>query len=157
MDNLKPILDKLTSRSGLVHSFTGTLGEMQEHISLGLDIGVNGCSLKTEDNLDVVREIPLDHLQLETDAPWCEMRPSHAGRQLLESSGVQLEDEERMPYFKETAVAREKWREGALVKGRNEPCMIGVVARIVARVKGIPEREVTEAAWSHSVRMFNLG
>ncbi len=29
-------------------------------------LGINGCSMKTEDNLTVIREIPLDKLLLET-------------------------------------------------------------------------------------------
>lgn len=46
-------------------------------------IGINGCSLKTEENLQVMAAVPLDRLLLETDCPWCEIRPSHAGELLL--------------------------------------------------------------------------
>ena len=33
---------------------------------MGLFIGVNGCSFKTEENIEVVKEIPLDRIMLET-------------------------------------------------------------------------------------------
>ena len=76
---LAPRLSKLPNR-GLVHSFTGTLEEMKRLVALGLDIGVNGCSLKTEENLEVVKAIPLERIQIETDGPWvCEILPTLSG------------------------------------------------------------------------------
>lgn len=40
-------LEQLPKR-GLVHSFTGTIEEMQRLVQLGFDIGVNGCSMKSK-------------------------------------------------------------------------------------------------------------
>ncbi|KAF2709311.1 deoxyribonuclease tatD [Pleomassaria siparia CBS 279.74] len=133
-------------RKGLVHSFTGTIGEMQRLVELGLDIGVNGCSMKTEENIQVVRQIPLEHLQIETDGPWCEMRPSHASAKFLK-------DVAPLP----KAVKKEKWSKGSMVKGRNEPASIPHVAHAIAQIKGISVEEVCEAAWNNSIKMFGLG
>ena len=143
---LRERLDKLPRR-GVVHSFTGTAEEMRELVALGFDIGVNGCSLKTTENVEVVREIPLENIQLETDGPWCEMRASHASAGFMEGwKGDAWE-----------SVKKEKWVEGKLVKGRNEPCTIGRVAWAVARIKGVEVEELTEAAWANTVKMFGLG
>ncbi|KAL8365108.1 hypothetical protein RB595_004093 [Gaeumannomyces hyphopodioides] len=78
-----PRLERLP-RGGVVHSFTGTAEEARELTTdLGLYVGVNGCSFKTADNCDVVRALPLDRLMIETDGPWCEVRPSHEGWKYL--------------------------------------------------------------------------
>jgi len=129
---LKERLDRLPKR-GLVHSFTGSLEEMQQIVDMGFDVGINGCSLKTEENLAVAKEVPLERLQIETDGPWCEMRPSHASAKLLE-------DAPDLP----KAVKKEKWSAETMVKGRNEPCAITQVAHAVAKIKGVSVEEVCE-------------
>lgn len=71
-------LDRLPLK-GCVHSFTGTSEELHRLVDLGFDIGINGCSLKTEENLQVVKEVPLDRLQIETDGPWVCLSKKLAG------------------------------------------------------------------------------
>lgn len=119
---------------------------MQRLVEMGFDIGVNGCSLKTEENIAVVKEIPLDRIQIETDGPWCEMRPSHA-------SAALTRDATPLP----KAVKKEKFVKGMMVKGRNEPCTIGHVAWAVAKLKEVEVEVVCEHAWRNSIRMFGLG
>lgn len=176
---------------------------MLELVEHGWDIGINGCSMKTEDNCAVVREVPLGRLQIETDGPWCEMRPSHASQDYLLKMGVGIkslkiskpngkaklpngirrteegsqntkpedtsedvvekveeepEEEDHNGELKEwKSVKKERWAEGLMIKGRNEPCMIGHVAWAIAGIKGISVKEVAEAAWANSVRMFGVG
>jgi TatD DNase family protein len=121
-------------KRGVVHSFTGSLEEMQHLVTLGFDIGINGCSMKTEENIAVVMAVPLERIQIETDGPWCEMRPSHA-------SANYLEDAPPLP----KAVKKEKWSAEFMVKGRNEPCAIVRVAHAVAEIKGVSVEEVCNA------------
>ena len=142
---LRERLDHLPRR-GLVHSFTGTVDEMQRLVDMGFDIGVNGCSMKTEENIEVVRNIPLNRLQLETDGPWCEMRASHASFKHRTAAPT-------LP----KSVKKEKWERGMMVKGRNEPIGIVQVAHAVASIKGLSVEDVCEAAWKNSIRMFGLG
>lgn len=221
------------ARGGVVHSFTGTVEEMEELMGLGLYVGLNGCSFKTAENCEVVRAVRLDRLMIETDGPWCEVRPSHEGWKYL----VEMEKKEKeaataeaeaaaaaaadaqaqaaaetvvegttteppaqpqpavtenpkengsatgrhttqkrakpqqqppqksskKPQKKEPEVAerfktvkKEKWVDGAMVKGRNEPCTIERVAKIVAAIKAVTVEEVCEAAWSNTVKVFGV-
>ncbi|KXJ86660.1 hypothetical protein Micbo1qcDRAFT_190465 [Microdochium bolleyi] len=243
-----PRLEKL-EKGGVVHSFTGTAEEMRELMDLGLYIGTNGCSFKTAENCEVVKEIKLDRLMLETDGPWCEVRPSHEGWKYLvskinadreaavaaaastsgstetrqagetpvlaaataalastslapdsqasstpgsaspnpatttttttttttNSNGTNTpssraagpkprrkpatpQQQKKEPEVPERwkSVKKEKWVEGAMVKSRNEPCMIERVATVVAAVKGVSVEEVCEAAWENTSRVFKL-
>jgi TatD DNase family protein len=166
-----PGLEKL-EKGGVVHSFTGTEEEMRELMDLGLYIGINGCSFKTVENCAVVKEVRLDRLMIETDGPWCEVRPSHEGwKYLIEKKEAQpngapaepqpkpKKNQKKEPEVSERfkVVKKEKWEEGAMIKGRNEPCSIERVAKIVAGIKGVSIEEVCEAAWANTVNVFGLG
>lgn len=64
---------------GVVHSFTGTAAEAARLLQLGFYIGLNGCSLRTPDGLQVARSIPRERILVETDAPYCDLKPTSAG------------------------------------------------------------------------------
>lgn len=130
-------------RGGVVHSFTGTAAEARELVELGLYIGVNGCSLKTQENLEVVQSLPLNRLMLETDGPWCEIRPSHASHKYTTP----------LPW---PAVKPEKFAEGSMVRGRCEPCAIGSVAEVVAAVHGVDVEAVSDIAYENTQRLFAM-
>lgn len=136
---------------GVVHSFTGTLAEALELIELGFFIGVNGCSLKTEENLSVVEGIPLGSIMIESDCPWCEIRPSHASSRHL----VDMPPDLRGVYMT-TMVKKEKFVPGKGVKGRNEPNSTGQVAWVVSKVKQTSVEEVARVTTENALNMFRL-
>lgn len=140
-----PYVDALPRR-GLVHSFVGSKEQMEKLVSLNLDVSVNGFSFQTRESLDMVAAIPLKHLQIETDAPWGELKPSS------EVVKRYLTNLPALPASKK----RDKWESGSMVKERNESCTIARIAYIVAGLKGISVGEVAEAAWENSVEMFRL-
>lgn len=120
---------------GIVHSFDESVEIAERFMSLGLYIGINGCSLKTANNLAVVKRLPLERLILETDCPWCDIRPSHAGAAHVRTT---------FPTKKDKQYNRELGKEFC-VKNRTEPCHVAQVAEVVAGVKGLDVREVVEA------------
>ncbi|KAF6766567.1 hypothetical protein DFP72DRAFT_997632 [Ephemerocybe angulata] len=136
---------------GLVHSFTGTSGEAEELIAMGFYFSVNGVGLKTEENIEVARGIPLDRLMLETDAPWCSMRPSHASWAHLDN----LPTDTRKLYLPRS-VKPERFKEGLSVLGRNEPAAIGGVAWVMHLLLDVSFEELTEQVWKNTVEVFQL-
>jgi TatD DNase family protein len=132
--------------AGVVHSFDGTWEEAQAMIQdLDLYIGINGCSLRTAQNLDTVKQIPLDRLMIETDAPWCDIRSTHASFQFAKD----VVDKE--PWETEK---KEKFEFGSRVKGRNEPCTLPQILHVIARLKDMNPEEVAEQVYSNTCRVF---
>lgn len=126
--------------TGVVHSFTGSMEEMESLVAMDLFIGINGCSLKTEDNLRVAAAVPSDRLMIETDSPYCEIRSTHAGYSKVRS---------RWP-----AKDKKKFEEGSCVKGRCEPCYLRQVLEVLSAVRGQSEEELCRSTFNNTVKVF---
>ncbi|KAJ3039332.1 TatD DNase [Rhizophlyctis rosea] len=133
--------------TGVVHSFDGPLQEASELTEMGLYIGINGCSLKTPENLEVVKGIPLERIMIETDAPWCEIRPTHASFPYIKDTPLYTE-------HKKLQKDKAKWVEGCMVKGRNEPSHIRHVLQVVAGVKGMDVGKVAKVLHDNTMKVF---
>lgn len=120
VDIMKRNQNRFKVKSGVVHSFDGSASDLEQVLDLGLYIGINGCSLKTEENLEVAKKIPIDRLMIETDCPWCEIRPTHAGFKHIKSD------------FKKSKNASDP---SLQVKGRNEPMSLIQVLEILAAIR----------------------
>lgn len=74
---------------GIFHCFSGTLEEAKEMISLGFMLGVGGTVTYPKSDLpEVLRQVPLEHIVLETDSPYLPPVP-HRGKR-NESMHVRL-------------------------------------------------------------------
>ncbi|SNX86295.1 related to 3'--_5' exonuclease and endonuclease [Melanopsichium pennsylvanicum] len=149
--------DAFAKRIGVVHSFTGTISEAMSLVSLGLFIGINACSLKTQSNLEVVKSIPLSRILLETDSPWCDLRSTHASYDHIQAFQNSNSNSNLCTLYQPgKSVRKEKWSQSTMVKGRNEPCTIGLIAATIASVKGLEIHHVAQAAMYNTCWLFNL-
>ncbi|THH33445.1 hypothetical protein EUX98_g734 [Antrodiella citrinella] len=140
------------AKGGVVHSFTGTVEEAAELMDMGFHIGLNGCSMKTAENLLTTKSIRPERVMFETDAPWCSLTSTHASKSHLQSLPPAL----NALYFPQ-ATKPEAFAYGKPVKGRNEPIAIGGVAWVVHKLNnGIPFEKITEKAWKNTVELFGL-
>lgn len=78
---LKTESHPLVERPGVLHSFNGNLETAQQAMSLNFFIGVTGpvTYKNAEEKRQILRQIPLTHLLIETDAPFLTPVP-HRGK-----------------------------------------------------------------------------
>lgn len=162
------------TRKFVVHSFTGSVSDLRKlrDSSENCYFSVNGCSMRTEESIEMISTMPLDRLLLETDAPWCDIRRTHASFKFLNKScdatiadswdhGLSDAYPQLDSWFKSVkkeklrGIEREKWDE-YMVKSRNEPCTMGHVATAVANIKGVPLFELVDQVWHNSCLVFDV-
>ncbi|XP_050380210.1 uncharacterized protein LOC126797598 isoform X1 [Argentina anserina] len=152
--------DRFTA--GVAHSFTGSADDCNKLLSISnmyidkadlillkrhgsidriMTESVNGCSLKTAENLDVVRGIPVDRMMIETDSPYCGVKNSHAGVKFVKST---------WPSKK-----KEKYDQECIVKDRNEPCLVRQVLEVIAGCKGLSDvGQLSRTLYLNTCRVF---
>jgi TatD DNase family protein len=71
------IFDEYNELRGVVHSFSATQKELDEVLTRGLYVGLNGIMTFTKDKqqLEAAKKVPLNRLVLETDAPFLTPAP----------------------------------------------------------------------------------
>lgn len=68
---------------GIFHCFTGTLEQAKRAIHLGLHLGIGGVVTFKNGKIDTfIHEIPLEHIVLETDAPYLAPTPYRGKRNI---------------------------------------------------------------------------
>lgn len=69
------------SLTGIWHCFNGSADEGKQTIDLGLELGIGGVlTFKNAGVDDSVAQLPLDHMMLETDAPYLTPSPKRGKR-----------------------------------------------------------------------------
>ena len=107
-------------------------------LSMGLSVSFSGCSLRN----GIPSNVPLSRLMIETDAPWCDIRPEHAGYPFLAVEHV-------FP-----TQPAEKWKADCCVKRRTEPCHIVQVLDVVAGFLKSSKDEIAAACYANAMAMF---
>lgn len=80
-DDFWPIFDSFKGLKGVLHSFTDSMSNMEQGLTRGLYIGVNGISTFTKDakQVEMFSSVPVSRLLFETDAPFLTPHP-HRGK-----------------------------------------------------------------------------
>lgn len=74
-DDFWPILNNFNDVRGVLHSYTDDLKNMEEGLSRGLYIGVNGIATFAPGRDEITSAIPVEKILLETDAPYLTPKP----------------------------------------------------------------------------------
>ncbi len=83
---------------GVVHAYGGSLQQAQHYYDLGFSLGIGGmiCNPKARKIREIVTQMPLDALVLETDAPYMRIMPDALGDVVFSIAELRGEDAENV-------------------------------------------------------------
>lgn len=115
---------------GVIHCFHDSRETARQYLDLGYHIGLGGSALqqpeRAEPLWEAIRDMPLDRILLETDAPYI------------------------LPYCKDVLPPK------LLRRARNTSLVLPAVAQKIAELKGITPEEVETATAQNAIRLFRL-
>lgn len=115
---------------GVVHCFNADWEIARQYLALGYHIGIGGAVLqlpeRAEPLWDAVRQIPLDRILLETDAPYI------------------------LPYCKDTIKPKQ------LRRARNTSLILPEVAAKIGELQGVRAETVERITTENTLRLFRL-
>lgn len=76
--------------------------------------------MKTEENCEIVKKIPLERIMLESDCPYCDIRNTHFSSQYVKT---------KIP-----SVRKRRYNPDKMCKERNEPCTMIQVLEAVGKI-----------------------
>lgn len=120
------VYSRVDGIAGVVHSFDGSAEQARSFIGKGLYIGINGCSMRSEESISVIKQIPVEKVLLETDSPYCMIRKSYAAA-------------------KYTTLIKSK---------ENKPEYLWNILEAFARIKGMDQEEVSKQVLKNTTELF---
>lgn len=122
---------------GDAHFFAGSLEEVKAFLDLGFYISCTGVVTFARSYDEIIRNVPLDRLMSETDAPYVTPVP-HCGQR-----GKEREKAKEKNGSKSSPV-------------RNEPLFVTTIAHKIAEIRGEQESVVLPALVENARRLFKL-
>ncbi|MCA3185224.1 MULTISPECIES: TatD family hydrolase [unclassified Cupriavidus] len=116
-------LRRVGVRQGIAHAFNGSNEQARRYVEHGMKLGFGGnvTFSRAKQIRRLATELPIDAIVLETDAP--DIAPAW------------LSDDQF----------------GEQHKARNTPGEVAGVARVMAELRGVPERDLADIMWRNSV------
>ncbi|KII63505.1 putative deoxyribonuclease TATDN1 [Thelohanellus kitauei] len=136
------ILEQFSIRESVVHCFTGDINDADTLIKQNLSIGLTGCSLKTIDTVEAIKIIPIDKILIETDSPWCKVRPSFSGYQHI--------------VYKPKEVKPQNNDKKSFIKCRQEPALVSQIYEAVASIKGVDYNVLVDQVFHNFRKIFKI-